>query len=89
MYELGILIDKKDAFNNMDGVTHLKLRRKYYTPSQLANLVNVSRQTVVKWINDGQLDAERTPGGHYRIPSSVIVNGDDTVMIPLVGAAND
>jgi excisionase family DNA binding protein len=49
----------------------LKLRKRWYTPAEVAERVGVSRQTVVKWIERGELDAELTPGGHHRIPASV------------------
>jgi excisionase family DNA binding protein len=48
----------------------LKLRKRWYTPAEVAERVGVSRQTVVKWIERGELDAELTPGGHHRIPAS-------------------
>src|SRR3954451_8119491 len=40
----------------------LKLRKRGYTPAEVAERVGVSRQTVVKWIERGELDAELTPG---------------------------
>jgi excisionase family DNA binding protein len=48
----------------------LKLRKRWYTPAEVAERVGVSRQTVVKWIERGELDAELTQGGHHRIPAS-------------------
>ena len=48
----------------------LKLRKRWYTPAEVADRVGVSRQTVVKWIERGDLDAELTPGGHHRIPAT-------------------
>ena len=48
----------------------LKLRKRWYTPAEVADRVGVSRQTVVKWIERGELDAELTPGGHHRIPAT-------------------
>lgn len=52
----------------------LKLRKLFYTPTEVANRVGVSRQTVVKWIEQGRLDAELTPGGHHRIPAAAFVD---------------
>jgi excisionase family DNA binding protein len=49
----------------------LRLRKRYYTPSEIAERVGVSRQTVIKWIERGELEAELTPGGHHRIPATV------------------
>jgi excisionase family DNA binding protein len=53
-----------------DEAVFLKLRKRYYTPAEVADRVGVSRQTVVKWIERGELDAELTPGGHHRIPAA-------------------
>jgi excisionase family DNA binding protein len=52
----------------------LKLRKRWYTPAEVAQRVGVSRQTVVKWIERGELDAELTPGGHHRIPTSAFTS---------------
>jgi excisionase family DNA binding protein len=54
---------------------YLRLRKRYYTPSEVAERVNVSRQTVIKWIERGELEAELTPGGHHRIPASAFQSG--------------
>jgi excisionase family DNA binding protein len=53
----------------------LRLRKRFYTPSEVAERVGVSRQTVIKWIERGELEAELTPGGHHRIPASVFQSG--------------
>ena len=57
-----------------DEAVFLKLRKRYYTPAEVAERVGVSRQTVVKWIERGELDAELTPGGHHRIPASAFTS---------------
>ena len=66
--------------------TFLKLKKKYYTPAEVARRVGVSRQTIVKWIERGELEAELTPGGHHRIPASVFHRegrGDAVQLIPV------
>lgn len=66
--------------------TYLKLKKKYYTPAEVAKRVGVSRQTIVKWIERGELEAELTPGGHHRIPASVFHRegrGETVQLIPL------
>jgi excisionase family DNA binding protein len=66
--------------------TYLKLKKKYYTPAEVAKRVGVSRQTIVKWIERGELEAELTPGGHHRIPASVFHRegrGEPVQLIPL------
>jgi excisionase family DNA binding protein len=67
-----------DALSTLAGDTeevYLRLRKRYYTPSEVAERVGVSRQTVIKWIERGELEAELTPGGHHRIPASVFQTG--------------
>jgi excisionase family DNA binding protein len=66
--------------------TFLKLKKKYYTPAEVARRVGVSRQTIVKWIERGELEAELTPGGHHRIPASVFHRegrGEAVQLIPV------
>jgi excisionase family DNA binding protein len=66
--------------------TYLKLKKKFYTPAEVARRVGVSRQTVVKWIERGELEAELTPGGHHRITASVFQRegrGDTIQLIPV------
>lgn len=66
--------------------TYLKLKKKYYTPAEVAKRVGVSRQTIVKWIERGELEAEMTAGGHHRIPASVFHRegrGESVQLIPL------
>jgi len=67
---------------------YLRLRKRYFTPSEVAERVGVSRQTVIKWIERGELEAELTPGGHHRIPASVFQSGKrsdraDVKLIPV------
>lgn len=71
-----------------EGTVFLKLRKRWYTPAEVAERVGVSRQTVVKWIERGELDAELTPGGHHRIPASVFQTGrrSDRADVKLVQA---
>jgi excisionase family DNA binding protein len=38
------------------------------TTAQAASLLNVSRRTVLNWINDDRVQYVRLPGGEYRIP---------------------
>lgn len=39
----------------------------YLTTSQVAELLSVHPSTVKRWCNDGELDSEKTEGGHRRI----------------------
>jgi len=53
----------------------LRLKKTYYTPQEIADIAGVSRQTVVKWIECGRLDASMTPGGHWRINPDAVDGG--------------
>ena len=35
-------------------------------------ILNIDRQTIRRWINDGKINAIKTVGGHNRIPASEI-----------------
>ncbi len=40
---------------------------EWLTTGQAAALLGISRSTVVRYIEAGNLDARRLPGGHWRI----------------------
>lgn len=42
-------------------------RSRVFTPQEAADMLGVSKQTIINWIRDGKIRAERTPGGHFRI----------------------
>src|SRR5207245_3050613 len=44
----------------------------YLTTGEVARRCQVSVGTVKNWIEAGQLEAFRTPGGHFRIKSSAL-----------------
>jgi len=48
------------------------IKRQHYTPSEVGRLIGRSRQTVIKWANEGLIEAWRTPGGHWRIPADAV-----------------
>jgi excisionase family DNA binding protein len=41
--------------------------KKTMSTTQVASLLGVSSQTIANWIDQGQLPAGRTPGGHRRV----------------------
>src|SRR5260370_39757161 len=45
---------------------------RYLTTGEVARKCQVSLGTVKNWIEAGQLEAFRTPGGHFRIRASVL-----------------
>ncbi len=57
--------------------------REYLTTTQVADMCRVNRATVVRWIQRGELTAERTLGGRYRIRSDNLLKqaAEDGVFI--------
>jgi excisionase family DNA binding protein len=54
------------------------LRNDYYTTSELAGMLGVSRVTVFNMIKDGRLHAERV-GKNYLVPKTALgINADTT-----------
>jgi excisionase family DNA binding protein len=45
---------------------------KLYRSHEAGIILNVNRQTIRRWINDGKINAIKTVGGHNRIPASEI-----------------
>jgi len=43
------------------------MTRRAFSTSQVANMLGVAKASVVNWINQGQLMAGQTPGGHKRV----------------------
>jgi len=46
---------------------HNRNRPRRYSTGQVARLLSVTPDTVLKWIKSGRLPAVRTAGGHYRV----------------------
>lgn len=42
------------------------------TPGEVAHLLRVDPETVLRWKKDGKLSSVRTPGGHRRYPKGRI-----------------
>ena len=40
--------------------------------SEVADILAVSRHTVVKWIREGEIEAIRPPSGRYRVPKGEV-----------------
>lgn len=51
-----------------------KPRKEYLTTTQVAEICGVNRATVVRWIQNGDLIAERTIGGRYRVGTEHLLN---------------
>ncbi|OHD16106.1 MAG: hypothetical protein A2Y34_07785 [Spirochaetes bacterium GWC1_27_15] len=43
-------------------------RKEYYTTSEMAKILHVAVGSVINWVDDGQINAIVTPGGHRKIP---------------------
>jgi len=48
--------------------------RQKFSTGHLATLIQSSRTTIVRWIEEGRLRARRTVGGWYVIPRDEVVN---------------
>lgn len=57
----------------MEPVAPIRPTMRYFTSHQVGDILQVNPSSVVKWINDGILDAFRTPGGHRRVAASELV----------------
>jgi excisionase family DNA binding protein len=53
--------------------TEVRSADRYFTSREVGDILQVTASSVVKWINDGLLNAFRTPGGHRRVPASELV----------------
>ena len=56
---------------------------QYLTTGEVARRCQVSLGTVKNWIEAGKLEAFRTPGGHFRIRSSVLKRFQTAFGFPL------
>lgn len=52
-------------------------RDRKLTTNVVASRYGVQARTVREWIRRGQLRAERTPGGHFRVPESALIDCDE------------
>lgn len=48
-------------------------RKEYYTTSDMAKILHVAVGSVINWVDDGQINAILTPGGHRKIPYKEVV----------------
>jgi excisionase family DNA binding protein len=54
-------------------MAHLEIRKTFYTPTEVAQLIGKSRQSVVKRLEKNEIPgATRTSGGHWRIPVDAV-----------------
>lgn len=62
---------------------YVRITPRHYTPRQIAAAIGCSRQTVIAMIERGEIRAEKTPGGHHRIPATE-VEGVLEARVPVV-----
>jgi chromosome partitioning protein len=64
----------------------------FLTTSEVAERLGVTRQTVATYIRDGQLPAQETPGGQYRVPiaalDAFLRGGHAPLGTPVIAVAN-
>jgi excisionase family DNA binding protein len=51
---------------------NLRRAERYVTTGEAARLCSVTPDTVLKWVKAGKVPAQRTAGGHHRIPLSAL-----------------
>ncbi len=65
----------------------------YMTVAQVADDLGFSPRTILRWIDAGQLEAVRLPGGRLRIPQSALVAlleaGSTRPAVGIVGSVDD
>jgi len=60
-----------------------------FTVNQVSELLQVSPQTIVNWIEAGKLEAYKTPGGHRRIKKSDLEDFVKKHDMPVFGLSSD
>ena len=48
-------------------------RKEYYTTSEMAKILHVAVGSIINWVDDGQINAIITPGGHRKIPYKELI----------------
>jgi len=56
-----------------------EFEKSFLTTTQVAKRCNVSRFTVLKWVNQGRIKAIKLLSGHYRLPESEVKSFVDFV----------
>ena len=48
-------------------------RKEYYTTSEIAKILHVAVGSVINWVDDNEINAIITPGGHRKIPYKELI----------------
>ena len=67
----------------------IRTNTSVFTVNQVGELLQVSPQTIVNWIEAGRLEAYRTPGGHRRVKKSDLEEFVKKHQMPVFGLASD
>ena len=67
----------------------IKTTTNVFTVNQVSELLQVSPQTIVNWVEAGRLEAYKTPGGHRRIKKSDLEEFVRKHNMPLFGLPSD
>jgi excisionase family DNA binding protein len=49
-------------------------KKEFYTTSEVAKILHVAVGSVINWVDNGQINAIVTPGGHRKIPYRDLIN---------------
>jgi methanogenic corrinoid protein MtbC1 len=55
-------------YKNVPNVQENRIMVQFFSPSQVAEAIQSSESSVKRWCDDGVIFAERTAGGHRRVP---------------------
>ena len=61
------------VFNGYFGPPRRQPRRYWYRAGEVAKAINVSPRTVRRWVVEGRLKAQRTPGGRLRFAAADVM----------------
>ena len=48
-------------------------RKEFYTTSEIAKILHVAVGSVINWVDDNEINAIVTPGGHRKIPYKELI----------------
>jgi excisionase family DNA binding protein len=66
-YQQELMMNVTEHSLQIFGAAGSRQRPEEWTVSQYAEVEQVDRKTVLRWIAKGALVVRRTPGGHFRI----------------------
>jgi len=58
-------------------------KKQVFTTGEVASLLHVHQTTVIEWIDKGQLEGYRTPGGHRRVSREALFRFFERHHIPI------